>query len=299
MKMESRSYNIELAIKYGRDEATFINCLSFWLRVNESKHHNYKDGRYWVFNTYEEWLEQLPEFSRDELKRVLKSLRDNGVIDTGRFNSNPYDRTLWYTFSAKFEKLTDRAILPDGQGEVTLTNGRFRPMKRAVSPYEAGETAPSLTVLNTVDNTIGNTEREDAHTCAGNSLSHKNGSVATAEIPQSNPVDVWAYEIRNEFPRKGGEFADIDAIKKARTRLMQKGMHSFDAQETIGVAVLAYRDYLKYDCLFSESPWNCTTFFEKGYFLDKAAWSKAMESNNRKPEPQQGSDELKQMGVDW
>lgn len=142
-------------------------------------------------------------------------------------------------------------------------------------------------------------EREDAHTRAGDSLSHKNGSVATAEFPQLNPVDVWAYEIRNEFPRKGGEFADIDAIKKARTRLIQKGYHSFDADLKIELAVKAYRDYLTIDCLYSESPWNCTTFFEKGYFLDKAAWSKAMESNNRKPEPQQGNDELKQMGVDW
>ena len=58
----------ELATKIGLNEAIMLQHIHFWLQ--ESKHH--KDGRVWVYNTYQAWQEQLSFWSTETVKRVIK-----------------------------------------------------------------------------------------------------------------------------------------------------------------------------------------------------------------------------------
>jgi hypothetical protein len=60
----------------------------------------------------------FPYATKDQVRRALESLESSGAIQTGTYNSNPYDRTKWYT--CQFEL----ANLPNdiGNNAKSLTN---------------------------------------------------------------------------------------------------------------------------------------------------------------------------------
>ena len=104
-----------LACRVGVNEAIFLQQLHYWIGVNRKQKRNLRDGRYWVYNTLERWLEQFPFWSESTLKRVIKSLKDQGVILTGFFNDDRRDRTAWY--SIDYCRLEDKSTNPLGQND--------------------------------------------------------------------------------------------------------------------------------------------------------------------------------------
>jgi hypothetical protein len=83
-----------LAVAVGLNQAIFLQQLHYWLRKSDHFH----DGRTWVYNTHDEWLEQFPFWSLRTLRRVVKALEDRGlVLSTREYNRFPLDQTRWYT----------------------------------------------------------------------------------------------------------------------------------------------------------------------------------------------------------
>lgn len=103
--MDFYSFETKHALKYGINEAIFINLLKYWIQHNRANKKNFFDGRTWSYNTNEAWAESIPLFSPTQIKRILKSLEDQSVIKIGCFNENPFDRTRWYAFVDESEFL--------------------------------------------------------------------------------------------------------------------------------------------------------------------------------------------------
>lgn len=80
------------------DEAVFLQFIYRWCLNAEknNRDHNFKEGYYWTYMTYEEIHEQLPMFSVSKIKRMIKSVKEKGVLKVGSFNKTGYDRTNWY-----------------------------------------------------------------------------------------------------------------------------------------------------------------------------------------------------------
>ena len=91
----------ELATKIGLNEAIMLQHIHFWLK--ESKHH--KDGRVWVYNTYQAWQEQLSFWSTETVKRVIKRLEKAGYLLSANYNRLKLDKTKWY--SINYEKVAE------------------------------------------------------------------------------------------------------------------------------------------------------------------------------------------------
>lgn len=91
--------SVELAEKYGVNEALVIHHLAFWIAHNKANETNFYDGRYWTFNSRKAFAEQFSYLSKDQMRRILKKLTDKGFLLTGNYNTNNYDKTLWYSFS--------------------------------------------------------------------------------------------------------------------------------------------------------------------------------------------------------
>lgn len=88
-----------LAKKVGLNEAIVLQQIQYWLYVNQqrkSKQH-FIDGRWWTYNTAEEWQEQFTFWSVETVRRALNSLRSKGIVLTGKHGQNGFDQTLWYT----------------------------------------------------------------------------------------------------------------------------------------------------------------------------------------------------------
>ena len=45
----------ELACLLGLNEAIVLNQVRYWIDINEKARKNFKDGKYWCYNTYDEW----------------------------------------------------------------------------------------------------------------------------------------------------------------------------------------------------------------------------------------------------
>lgn len=88
----------------GVSESIIVQQVHYWLNINEKAKINYYDGKYWTYNTYENWQKNdFPFVSVRTLKRIFKKLFDEKILIKDNFNKKKYDRTLWVTIN--YEKL--------------------------------------------------------------------------------------------------------------------------------------------------------------------------------------------------
>jgi len=118
-----RVVDATLATTFGLNEATFLDRLKFWLDKGYGILH---EGKRWIYNTYEQWAEkELPWLSRDQFKRIVKKLRDLGVLLVKRLRSHRWHQVNYYTIDE--EALTRFMIAPDASGD-------FAPINQAQAP---------------------------------------------------------------------------------------------------------------------------------------------------------------------
>lgn len=91
------SFDIDLATKYGLDEAVLYKNILFWCQKNKANHRHFYDDKYWMYNSASAFSELFPFWNKKKIERLLQSLVDCGLIIKGEYNQNRYDRTLWYS----------------------------------------------------------------------------------------------------------------------------------------------------------------------------------------------------------
>ena len=89
------------AKEYGIEEAIIISSLFFWILKNEANDVNEHDGAYWTCCSTDAMEILFPYMSKNTIYRTIQKLVSKGVIKKGFFNTNPFDRTAWYTFTEK------------------------------------------------------------------------------------------------------------------------------------------------------------------------------------------------------
>jgi DNA-binding Lrp family transcriptional regulator len=103
--MSYAMYELSVADEFGNSAAVFINKLQYWLSRSKNK----RDGKTWVFNSYEDWSKQLGISART-VQRVVKLLKEKGVIEVGCFNGVKWNRTQWYTLTEKWMKKISHVV---------------------------------------------------------------------------------------------------------------------------------------------------------------------------------------------
>ena len=95
------SFNVKFAQEYGIEEAVIVHNFYFWLKKNLANEKHLYDGRYWTYNSNNAFCTLFPYINKTKIFRVLKNLDEQGIILKGNFNTNVWDKTLWYSFSDK------------------------------------------------------------------------------------------------------------------------------------------------------------------------------------------------------
>ncbi|MBS4537873.1 hypothetical protein GOQ27_05330 [Clostridium sp. D2Q-11] len=52
-----------LAKIFGLNEVLVLQQINYWLELNKKNNNNFHEGRYWTYNTLEEWREEFPFLS--------------------------------------------------------------------------------------------------------------------------------------------------------------------------------------------------------------------------------------------
>ena len=134
--MNEYHFSAELAKQYGLDEAIMLHNFAYWVQKNTLEERNIHDGRTWTYNTQEAFTTWFPWWSRRQIQRVLASLKKQGALLTGDFNTDPMDRTTWYALS---DAIIDYYDIP-----LPVTAIRAEPQERSFAEVrQPGSTAPS------------------------------------------------------------------------------------------------------------------------------------------------------------
>ena len=139
------TFDIDIAAKYGVEEAILLNHLWFWIQKNEANDRHFHDGLYWTYNSIKAFSALFPYMSHKKIRNALQKLEDAGLILKGNFNDSTYDRTMWYTLTEK-----GKSILPKGQMDFP---------QRANGGAQKGKS--TITVINTVSKPDSKTPDDD------------------------------------------------------------------------------------------------------------------------------------------
>ncbi|RYE14138.1 MAG: hypothetical protein EOP34_07255 [Rickettsiales bacterium] len=87
----------KLAKIIGANESLILSLIHFWINPKYNK--NFKNNRYWVYNTYSQWQDQLPHLSESTIKRTINKLEKQNILISQNFSSNPYIKLKWYSIN--------------------------------------------------------------------------------------------------------------------------------------------------------------------------------------------------------
>lgn len=88
----------------GLNEAIVLQQVRYWL--SDDLHPQVRDGRRWVYNSYEGWQERnFPFWSVATVKRTFASLERQGLLLSANYNKSGRDHTKWYT--VEFDRLLE------------------------------------------------------------------------------------------------------------------------------------------------------------------------------------------------
>ena len=170
--MATHSFSIDIAIKYGINEAILLQHIYFWHQRNRANKRHFYDGNYWSYNTAEAFTEIFPYFSQRQIQYCLEKLKKEELIQTANYNVNKFDRTLWYSLTEKGLSCFEATISQDYKMDKTnLLNGGNENVK-----------------LYTDINTDINTDDKKAIASAGLSFQKKE-EVVSEEVKKPNKED--------------------------------------------------------------------------------------------------------------
>lgn len=96
----------KLACAIGLHEAIIVNQIEYWIgqikkwKEPKERDRHFQDGKWWVYNSLEEWHEQFPYMTKDLIQRKLSKLKKDGILfATAEYNTASFDRTLWYSIN--------------------------------------------------------------------------------------------------------------------------------------------------------------------------------------------------------
>lgn len=111
--MKKHILDIGVAQLVGTNAALILENIAYWCEHNAANNANLHDGHYWTYNSTKAFGELFPYMTVNVIRTALKKLKDNKLILTGNFNKSAYDRTTWYTLTAKAEAMLDVNVHSD------------------------------------------------------------------------------------------------------------------------------------------------------------------------------------------
>ena len=125
-----------VARRYGLEEAVFLDYLMFWYKENRANQRNFRDGRWWTYNSVNALSQIFPWWSVKQLRRIAESCRTKGAILAGNYSADHRDRTLWYTPSDELLALYGTC----GEGSCVCPNGQIDLPNQADTFAQTGKT---------------------------------------------------------------------------------------------------------------------------------------------------------------
>lgn len=91
------SFDPNIAQQVGVNAAVIYQNIVWWCQKNAANGHNEREGRHWTYNSLSAWAQLFPYMTAKQIRTALEKLEEEGLIVTGFFNDQSFDRTKWYS----------------------------------------------------------------------------------------------------------------------------------------------------------------------------------------------------------
>lgn len=141
-----------LACVFGVTEALVLGQIQYWIDVKKADKQRYKesfrDDRCWIFNTYDQWHEQLPFYSTMTIRRAISKLEKIGVLISANYNKEKYDKTKWYSIDYD---VVERIMSEKPHKHSCVQNEQTMCSIRTDDEYNLNRPIPETTTDNTTE----------------------------------------------------------------------------------------------------------------------------------------------------
>ena len=127
-----------VAAQYGAEEAVFLHVIVSYARNNKANDRNFRDGRWWTYNSLSAWEVEFPWWSSKQIRRIIASCEKQGALILGEYNTDRRDRTAWYSPSDALLEHYNEVW----EGKCMCPNGQMHVPERADSSAQMGTTIP-------------------------------------------------------------------------------------------------------------------------------------------------------------
>jgi len=111
-----------LATKVGLNEAIILQQMHYWLTSRHNK--NFINNRHWVYNSYKDWHQQFPFWSKETIKRTIYSLEKQKLILSCKLREQRLDHRKWYTIN--YQELNEVKLYNNRTGQIdTIEHQEF------------------------------------------------------------------------------------------------------------------------------------------------------------------------------
>jgi len=87
--------SINLANTIGLNKSIVLNQIYHCIEENGKL----IDGNKWICSSFESWSKIFTFWSLNTIKRIFKSLEEDGIIVSGVYNDDIFDKTKWYAIN--------------------------------------------------------------------------------------------------------------------------------------------------------------------------------------------------------
>jgi len=109
MNKVNRYFDTEIAKKFDTDTAIILYNIQFWIELNtkNKNEHNFKNGKYWTFNSANTFTEVFDWLSEKQIRTRLNKLVESGYLEEGNFNKRGGDKTKWYSLTNRSDQMVN------------------------------------------------------------------------------------------------------------------------------------------------------------------------------------------------
>lgn len=207
------SFNINIATKYGVHSAIILDNLNYWITKNQANEQYFYDGHYWTYNSKKAFAELFPYMTERQIDYALKKLIDDGIIITGKYNTNKYNQTLWYAITN-----FGYSILQNCEMEQTNLSNQNDKIVECNTNNKQADIKQQIITTNNKENPY--TEKPFTENPSTVSVSNKNVQI------EQEFEEVWKLYPRKEDKKKAF-MAYKTARKKASFDEIKKGVETY------------------------------------------------------------------------
>lgn len=125
------TYHFDSAVaeKFGVDGAVFIARMQYWIEKNAANDRHFHEGRYWTYNSLRALEKLFPFWSRRQIERVVKNLKEAGVLLTANYAKDTHDRTLFYALDESKLPISPFGgeVSPNGDSNLSRNGDKLPP----------------------------------------------------------------------------------------------------------------------------------------------------------------------------